>query len=302
MAGPKPISLRLPAVAGMFYPGDGRQCRATAQSYLDNAVPVAPDAPSGHWLGGIVPHAGWICSGAVAGQTIAALARQSGGGEVNVVVIFGAIHTPLPIDAAALDSHQNWAVPGGDSAVAGELAARLARIGDLFRVDDRFHQREHAIEVELPLIQLAWPKATILPVEVPVVDGAWLIGQRTAREIAAAGLSAVYLASSDLTHYGSHYGFAPAGLGVAALSWAEENDKRLLRLVTEMSVDRIVPEVKARYNACGAGAIAAMMAACRQAGASRGQLLVHTNSYQTLAAVAPQAPDNAVGYASVVIG
>jgi len=69
-----------------------------------------------------------------------------------------------------------------------------------------------------------------------------------------------------------------------------------------MDARRIVPEVAMHYNACGAGAIAAMMAACQTAGARQAIVLCHTNSYQTLATVAPQAPDNAVGYAAVMVG
>jgi AmmeMemoRadiSam system protein B len=263
---------------------------------------VAEKGPCGRWLGGIVPHAGWVCSGAIAAQTMAALAKQSGGGDVDVIVVFGAVHTPLAIHRAALDSHQRWSVPGGELAVAADLEARLADMNQWFGVDDRFHAREHAVEVELPLIQLAWPRAAILPVEVPPVEGAAEIGRHTAQAVAAAKLRAIYLASSDLTHYGSNYGFAPAGLGEAALEWANENDRRLLRLVTDMAIDQIVPEVQSHYNACGGGAIAAMMAACKEAGATTAKLLRHANSFQTLAQVAPQPPHSAVGYAAMLVG
>lgn len=316
MAGPKDSPVRTPAVAGIFYPGDPIQCRALAQSYLD-AAGLAPEAPAGRrWIGGIVPHAGWICSGAIAGQTIGALQAQSrepsGSAEgriedrvaerLDVVVIFGAVHTPLPIHNAAFDSHARWAVPGGESAVAQDVEGRLLEQGDFFRVDDRFHVQEHAVEVELPLIQAAWPNATVLPIEVPAIDSADEIGRRVARQLIAAGLNAVYLASSDLTHYGANYGFAPAGVGINALSWAKENDRRLLQIVTDMAVEAVMPEVKGHFNACGAGAIAAMMAACREMGASVGRVLSHANSYETLAGVAKQSPNNAVGYAAVVVG
>jgi AmmeMemoRadiSam system protein B len=301
MAGPKNFSVRMPAVAGLFYPAEANECRALAQSYLDLAGPGPQDAPGGRWIGGIVPHAGWICSGAIAGLTVAALARQ-GPPVVDLVVVFGAVHTPLPIDAAALDSHQHWAMPGGELALAEQIEAHLIEPGDLFRVDDRFHVREHAVEVELPLIQLAWPGVTVLPVEVPTIEAAPRIGLRTAEQVTAAKRNAVYLASSDLTHYGGNYGFAPAGLGIGALEWAKENDRRLLRLVTDGQTEQIVPEVQAHLNACGGGAIAAMMAACRELGATHGRLLRHANSYETLAPVAQQSPNNAVGYAAMIMG
>ena len=141
----------------------------------------------------------------------------------------------------------------------------------------------------------------MLPIEVPLIDEAMEIGVQTARAVAAEKLRPVFLASSDLTHYGSNYGFAPVGLGLQGLLWAKENDARLLELISRMAVERIVAEVRGRYNACGGGAIAAMMAACREFGAEEGRVLRHTNSYETLAHVAPQSPDNAVGYAAAVI-
>ena len=154
----------------------------------------------------------------------------------------------------------------------------------------------------MPLIQVAWPNAMVLPVEVPVMESADQVGVAVARQIDEAGLRAVFLASSDLTHYGPAYRFAPAGIGMEGLNWAKDNDRRLLDCVTRLAVDEIVPEVRQRMNACGAGAIAAMLAACRERGATGGEVLRHQNSYEALAEVAPQRPDNAVGYAAVVIG
>ena len=307
MAGPKEGSptVRPPAVAGMFYPAEAQACRALAKSFVENAPRPAQDRPEKKWIGGIVPHAGWVCSGAIAGQTIAALAasQKQAGRAVDVVVVFGAVHTPAPIDVAALDSHDRWDVPGGGCEIPRELERSLRESSsNLFRVDERFHQREHAVEVEVPLIQAAWPEASVLPIEVPAIESAAQIGIATARQLEKAGVNAVFLASSDLTHYGPSYRFTPAGIGLGALGWALSNDKRLLQLVTDMTVDRIVPEVRSRFNACGGGAIAAMMAACRERGASGGEVLRHANSYETLAHVARQGPENAVGYAAVVIG
>jgi AmmeMemoRadiSam system protein B len=303
MAGPKqgPQSVRPPAVAGMFYPAEAQACRALARSYVQGArETVAVDR---NWIGGIVPHAGWVCSGAIAGQTIAALAASRRDRPVDVVVVFGAVHSPAPLEVAALDSHACWDVPGGACDLPEELERRLLESSaNLFAVDERFHRREHAVEVELPLIQVAWPNANVLPVEVPSIEQAARVGMAAAKELAEAGLSAVFLASSDLTHYGPAYRFAPAGIGLGGLEWAKGNDRRLLQLVMDLAVDRIVPEALNRLNACGGGAIAAMLAACREQGATRGEVLRHANSFETLAEVSPHGPDNAVGYAAVVIG
>ena len=112
MAGPTEGPVRLPAVAGMFYPDDPEQCRETARRYVQSA-PRREDIDSrgGPWIGGIVPHAGWICSAAIAAETIASIARSAtaaatatGAGPIDVVVVFGAVHTPLPLEQAVLDS------------------------------------------------------------------------------------------------------------------------------------------------------------------------------------------------------
>jgi AmmeMemoRadiSam system protein B len=298
MAGTRPSpAVRAPAVAGMFYPAGAEACQQAAQSLLRDQKPTADGQ---NWRGAIVPHAGWICSGAIAAQSIATLAQANP--SPDVVVVFGAVHTPVDIEFAALDVNEVWAVPGGQTRLASDAMRELTSVGNLFAVEERLHRHEHAIEVELPLIQQAWPNAMLLPIEVPAIDVAVEIGRETARRIALSGSRTVFLASSDLTHYGPSYRFTPAGIGKDALDWAKANDRRLLDRVMDLAADQIVPEAKAHANACGAGAIAAMLAACRDLGAGRASVLRHANSYETLADVAPQQPIDAVGYASVVVG
>lgn len=281
-------------MAGAFYPADPGECRAAA-----DALVSAPDsAQAAIGKGGIVPHAGWICSGAIAGQVIAALA---GGVKPDVVVVFGAVHAPMNLSIAALQSFDSWELPGGGVPIALDVCEQLIRSAELFVTDDRFHLREHAVEVELPLIRAVWPDARMLPVEVPLVEIAVSIGTKVARAALENGTKAVFLASSDLTHYGPSYRFTPAGIGEAGLNWAKENDRRLLRIVENFEIGQIVPEVRSHLNACGGGAIAAMLAACREAGATSAQVLRHASSYETLAPVAPQPPIDAVGYAAVVV-
>ena len=295
MVGPSRVAVRLPAVAGLFYPAADEQCRQISQRLI-SANPEAKDA---RWIGGIVPHAGWVCSGAIAGEVIGTIAQAT---TPDLVVVFGAVHTPIPLDRAVLSSYGQWHVPGGTSEVPAELAVLVRSSSPLFVVDDRFHQREHAVEVELPLIQRTWPNARLLPIEVPLFEDAIQVGERTAKALAGSGLKVVYLASSDMTHYGPAYQFTPVGVGLEALSWARENDRRLLDVVERLAVEEVVPEVRRSGNACGGGAIAAMLAACRLSDAKHARVLRHANSFETLRAVQPQRPDNAVGYAGVVVG
>ncbi|CAN5578876.1 hypothetical protein BH09PLA1_BH09PLA1_14400 [soil metagenome] len=375
MSGPKddPARVRAPTAAGTFYPADPAACRTEAEAFIEpwfdrrlasakrshqrgetKQIDGAIDAGGRkRWMGGVVPHAGWICSGAIAGRTIGTIAASrrieppllsglphrpdvaTAAGPTNataiadasrqtqpdVVIVLGAVHTPLPIHFAALDDYERWAVPNGSlsgaSLVLAELRAKLLAArgrggdarsssslsaGELFATDDRFHRREHAVEVELPLIAAAWPDAAIVPVEVPTIALAEEIGRQIARHVEAMKLDAVILASSDLTHYGPAYRFAPAGVGLNGLKWAKQNDRRLLDRIEKFDPGEIVPEVQSNFNACGGGAIAAMLSACHELGANVACVLHHANSYETLAVIDPQPPDNAVGYASVVVG
>lgn len=299
VSGPREQSVRPPAVAGTFYPDDPQRCADMAAVLVATRTHATPDLTSAR--GGIVPHAGWMCSGAIAGETIGALALLAPG-SVDIVVVFAAVHTRIDTPYAALDSHDGWSMPGGITEIAGDLSSRLIDERALFAVDDRFHAHEHAVEVELPLIRAAWPDAVVLPIEVPLTGRAVEMGEQSARLVAEAGISPVYLASSDLTHYGPAYRFAPAGVGETGLQWAWENDEQLLRIVTDGTPEQVVEEVRAHRNACGGGAIAAMLAACRVAGSLKACVLRHANSYQTLGAFNPQPPEDAVGYASVVVG
>jgi AmmeMemoRadiSam system protein B len=116
--------VRPPVVAGMFYPADPDQCVAAAGQLL-NAADVSRSIDR-VWRGGIVPHAGWICSGAVAGEALRAIYESRGRRAPDVVVVFGAVHTPAPLATAALDSHERWSVPGSVSEVRREVSGRLS--------------------------------------------------------------------------------------------------------------------------------------------------------------------------------
>ena len=139
-------SVRKPFRAGEFYPADAASCRELAALFIRPRDYTPVVAAQKRWIGGIVPHAGWICSGAVAGETIAAIAAS--GPPPDVVVVFGAIHTPLPIEVAALDPYERWVEPTGESLIARDVRERLltGRSGsDLFVTDERFHRAEHVV-------------------------------------------------------------------------------------------------------------------------------------------------------------
>jgi len=282
---------REPVVAGMFYPANPAHARAEIARMLEAARQVVP---ANGFFAGLVPHAGWAYSGPTAARTFAALA---GSGSPRTLVIFGAVHT-WGVGRPALYGRGTWETPLGSLQVDHALAEAILReAGSDVTENERAHSEEHSIEVQLPFIKYLWPDATIVPLVVPPERQAPAVGEAVARAVQAQGGRVFLLGSSDLTHYGPRYGFAPRGVGSAALAWAKDNDRRLLDDVVHLRAEEIVPHASADHSACGGGAVAATVAAARALGATQGVLLEHTTSYE----VQPLgSPDDFVGYAAVV--
>ena len=200
----------------------------------------------------------------------------------------------------AFDDHAAWNTPLGNLSVAMDLQGEILKTARFLRVDSRMHSREHSIEVNLPLLQHAWPGVRILPIEVPPMARAKDVGAEVARALKTLAPGAVYFASSDLTHYGVDYGVAPAGVGEPALQWATNNDRELLAEVAAMHVDASLLHTQRHHSACGGGAIAALLSAAAELGATNSEILLHTNSCEVLKKTYGQdRAEHFVGYAAV---
>jgi AmmeMemoRadiSam system protein B len=183
--------------------------------------------------------------------------------------------------------------------VDDELAAALAGVRSI-TIDAVVHGNEHSIEVELPLIRAIVGPVKVLPIMVQPSDRAEEVGRAVARAAADLGRRVQFLASTDLTHYGPAFGFEPAGRGPAGIRWAKNvNDRRFVYCVGQMDAAAVVPEAATHFNACGAGAVAATIAAVRETGAVRYVELLHTSSAEVRDEEG-WAIENSVGYESGV--
>jgi MEMO1 family protein len=191
--------VRSPAVAGQFYPADPEVCRREVQQLTSGAEHAAAQGLPGlgRLLGGIVPHAGWICSGAVAGEVIATLTRDA---DIETVVLFGAMHR-VRGQRACVFSEGAWETPLGAVAIDEELASAIAD-SPLLTTDDEPHELEHSIEVQIPFVRELAPTARLLPILTPPSPSAPQVGELVADAAARLGRRTVFIGSSDLTHYG----------------------------------------------------------------------------------------------------
>lgn len=285
--------IRLPVVAGRFYPSRASDCRRELEACLPRPAELPEIA--GQVVGGIGPHAGWMCSGAVLALAAAALGRRR---DIRAVVMFGAVHV-RGVHAAAVLPSGEWETPLGRVEIDDNLAGAITAAG--IGADSAAHQFEHSIEVQIPFIKHYLPAARIVPIMVPADDESHEVGALVARVCRAVGDEVLYFGSSDLTHYGPTYDFSPKGIGAAGLGWAKDhNDRRMIEAMLRMDARGVVPEAEAHWNACGAGAIAATIAACTESGAGEATLLRHTTSYEVLRERLGVPAEDAVGYASVV--
>jgi len=237
------ISHRRPVVAGMFYPGspDGlsreltRLCGAPCSGSALNAS-----------MGLVVPHAGYVYSGAVAGEGYAQLAAR---GEPKWAIILGSNHTGMgyPISIA---TGGTWETPLGSSQIATEIAQRLVDAGA--RVAPEAFMREHSVEVQLPFLQhlfgLGVPFVPICMMLPPIDD---VIALSEAIAAIAKESPGIVIASSDFTHYQPD---------AVARRIDHEAIDRILDLDVEGFYHKLIEE---RLSICGGSAIAAVMSCAR---------------------------------------
>ncbi|UCD52279.1 MAG: AmmeMemoRadiSam system protein B [Phycisphaerales bacterium] len=286
---------RKPIVAGQFYPAGGEACLAEVQACIASAT--LPEQLPASIVAGVVPHAGWTFSGALAALVFSAIRHRRPG--VATVVISGAAHGYLGAQPAVDDSDA-WETPLGTVALDGPLRESLAR-QDVVTIDAPAHRREHSIEVQIPLIQHMLPEARILPVIVPPLETAVAFGAALAEAAAQTQTDAVYIGSSDLTHYGPRYAFTPQGVGAPGLRWAHEvNDRAFIDLALAVEPERLLAQAVENGSACGPGAVAATLAAVRRLGTKTGTLLAHTNSNEIMHRKMGMTSRDSVGYAALV--
>jgi MEMO1 family protein len=287
-------NIRMPMRAGSFYEGNAETCRKHARQLLDS-VELPDDLPTAP-TGGIVPHAGWAFSGAIAAETIVALQR---GGQLGTVVLFGADHVGS-VSMGEVYDQGVWRTPLGEVEVDADLAGEILGDSRLFRANPAAHAYEHSLEVQVPLLQMAKPEVKILPIAVPPDDIAVDIGASLGKVLAGRAEAVCVIGSTDLTHHGGHFGNW-GGTGEEGVAWTESNDRRMLGLIERMEADEIVDEAQGNRNACGAGAIAATISACKAMGAESGRVLSYDNSYRIVhRRYGETRDDTTVGYASVV--
>jgi hypothetical protein len=245
-------------------------------------------------VAGLVPHAGWEFSGAVAAKVFKTLESCT---RPDTVVLFGTVHRDIRCNAVYPSG--SWQTPFGEVSIDEPLINRLLeQTGDLLEADELAHSYEHSIEVQMPFVKRFFPHAQAAPIAVLPDANSHILGRKIGEFLKESGANAIVIGTTDLTHYGhDHYDFSPLGSGPAALEWMKRNDARIIKLAAEMRAGEIVSEAIKNRNACGPGAMAATVAAAQALGAAAGRTIEYTTSYDVMPEPVFQM---AVGYVGMV--
>jgi AmmeMemoRadiSam system protein B len=267
------VPIRRPAVAGLFYPSDPREAEAQLARLIPGAEPKTEPRAI------VVPHAGWMYSGRVAGEVY---------GRVRVpalVIVLGPNHTGLGPWGSVM-ARGRWAVPGGEVPIAEELARAVVAASPVLEADELAHREEHAIEVQLPFLRRLRPDVRFVPITLMRTDLAFCeeVGRALAGAVRAAGEPVLLVCSTDLNHY-------------EAQAVSNRKDRLAIDALLGLDPERLDATVtEHRISMCGRAPAVAMLAALRALGPARAELVRYETSGDVSGDYA-----RVVGYAGLLI-
>jgi len=275
------MQIRTPAVAGMFYPGEkNKLTKLIEDCFLHPFGPgeIPPKENGGKILGVICPHAGYVYSGPIACNSIYSISSQT----PELFVLIGPNHWGIGRNIATMKDCE-WETPLGSVEVDSEAAEEISQLSQNIEYDFYSHTREHSLEVQIPILQKTFSKFKILPISLinQSKKAAEEVGLAVAR--IAKKKNVMIIGSSDFTHYETN-------------EFAHEQDLALIKPILEMDVDEFYEVLqKRKVTACGYGAIGSTIIACKELGATKGELLKYATSGDVTGDTS-----SVVGYGSIV--
>ncbi|HUN89405.1 MAG TPA: AmmeMemoRadiSam system protein B [Terriglobales bacterium] len=265
--------VRMPAVAGQFYPAHEDTLRRALETYTHvNGEKIEA-------LGAIVPHAGYMYSGHVAGAVYGRLKLP------DRFVILCPNHTGQGKPLATM-SEGSWMTPLGEVHIDADLAGRIMTGMPVLHDDIEAQRHEHALEVQLPFLQLLVKQFEFVPITVGTSRFEHLValGDAIARAIESRGDHVMIIASSDMNHYETD-------------STTRVKDRKAIDRVLALDAEGLYDVVlKERVTMCGFGPAIAMMTAAKAMGAKSAELI----RYATSGDVSGDR-DAVVGYAGIAV-
>lgn len=270
---------RQSVVAGQFYSDNPAELRRHVESFLAGGAVASSGLESREVMGLMAPHAGYIYSGAIAGETFAAA-------EVpDSVILLGPNHRGIG-HPRALYSQGSWITPLGAVAIDENLAQLILAADPAIDTDISAHQYEHSLEVILPFLQLCNPQVKIVPLSLSTLPFSDLeqMAQHLSGVIKNYPKKVLIVASSDMTHY-------------EAANVARKKDMYALEALLQLDAKQLYQRVQSQQiSMCGVTAVVLMLLTLSACGAQHTELIRYGNSGEVSGDM-----NEVVGYAGAVI-
>ena len=270
-------ALRRPVVAGRFYPARAEELAREVDEYLSPKASIEEAVSQA--IGCVVPHAGYMYSGRVAGAVFRRLPARSS------YVILCPNHTGRGAPLAMM-SNGRWQTPLGEVPVESVLAQDLQRSCALLTDDATAHAAEHSLEVQLPFLQRATGKFSFVPISIGVGGYAVLeaLGHGLAKAIQKASRPVLMVASSDMNHYEPE-------------AQTRVKDHKAIDQILALNPPGLYEVIRREeISMCGYGPAVAMLLAAMDLGARHAELVKYATSADTSGDYSA-----VVGYAGIIV-
>jgi len=280
------LNLRSPAVAGSFYAGDSKSLNIQIEKCFLHKIgpceiPLTNPKRKSNIIGLVSPHAGYMYSGPVAANGFYKIALD---GKPDTIIILGPNHRGFGENISIMVEGR-WKTPIGELEIDTEIAENILKNSKIIRNDEKAHQYEHSIEVQLPFIQYIFGNDIKF---VPIcmtrqdIDTDIEIAQSICSSVVDKNI--LIIASSDFTHYEPQ-------------EYAENVDKQAINAILEFNPKKLYDMIyRQNLTMCGPGPITVMLIACKTLGAKKAELLKYATSGDVSGMY-----DQVVGYASIII-
>lgn len=266
---------RQAVVAGRFYDGNPEKLNAMVDGFLG----LGKEKKAEKTLLAMVPHAGYVFSGAVCGKTLG-LANLE-----QTVLLLGPNHTGQG-KSYALWPEGQWNIPGGSLPIDTELAAALLDADANMTADTAAHVGEHSIEVVLPFLRRLNPATAIVPVAIssPALNILEQVGKNIGQALKKFDRPVSIVVSSDMSHYISH-------------DEAKAKDSMALEPAVNLDPAAMFNAVRTNnISMCGVMPMTVGLFAALELGATKGELAAYATSGEVSGDF-----EQVVGYAGVLV-
>jgi AmmeMemoRadiSam system protein B len=265
---------RKPSVAGYFYPSNPKSLQDMIAQLVDSKAEVQKAVCI------ISPHAGYEYSGAVAGKVFSSVKLP------EKFVIVGPNHRDVSTNLAIMKKGI-WETPLGSVPVDTSLAESILEQTDWIVEDERSHQLEHSLEVQIPFIQYFRRNISIVPISIGYhasFEELEELGKSVSRAIKNSGEEVLIIASTDMSHYVSQ-------------DEAKEKDFLAIEKILQLDARGLYEVVQREHiSMCGFQPTTAGIIASKDLNAKKAELI----QYQTSGDVTGNFSE-VVGYAGIRI-